>query len=149
MKYVEETVNTKFLDLQIDNHIHWKNYIEQTNPELSAARHVVRSTVHIRKISTLKSIYCAYFHSVIKYGIILWGNSSNSGKILTLQNAIVIIMAGVQPRTSCRNLLKQSEILPAQCHHIQGDSLARGPKLLSIKNYVNQLTDNELTTGYY
>ena len=33
--------------------------------------------------------------------------------------------------------------------HIQGDSLARGPKLLSIKNYVNQLTDDELITGYY
>ena len=32
---------------------------------------------------------------------------------------------------------------------IQGDSLARGPKLLSIRNYVNQLTDDELTTGYY
>jgi len=32
---------------------------------------------------------------------------------------------------------------------IQGDSLAKGPKLLSIKNYVNQLTDGELTTGYY
>ena len=31
----------------------------------------------------------------------------------------------------------------------QVDSLARGPKLLSIKNYVNQLTDDELTTGYY
>ena len=34
-------------------------------------------------------------------------------------------------------------------HNIQGDSLARGPKLLSIKSYVNQLTDDELTTGYY
>ena len=32
---------------------------------------------------------------------------------------------------------------------IQSDSHAKGPKLLSIKNYVNQLTDNELTTGYY
>ena len=35
---------------------------------------------------------------------------------------------------------------------VQGDSLSRGPKLLSIKNYVmfvNQLTDDELTTGYY
>ena len=33
--------------------------------------------------------------------------------------------------------------------NIQDDSLARGPKLLSIKNYVNQLTDDKLTTGYY
>ena len=32
---------------------------------------------------------------------------------------------------------------------IQGDSLARGRKILSIKNYVNQLTDDKLTTGYY
>ena len=32
---------------------------------------------------------------------------------------------------------------------IQGDSLARGPKLLSIKNYVNQLMNDELTAGYY
>jgi len=32
---------------------------------------------------------------------------------------------------------------------IQNDSLARGLKLLSIKNYVNQLTDDDLTTGFY
>ena len=32
---------------------------------------------------------------------------------------------------------------------ILGNSLTRGPKLLSIKNYVNQLTDDEQTTGYY
>jgi len=35
---------------------------------------------------------------------------------------------------------------------IQGDSLARGPKLayLQISNeFLNQLTDDELTTGYY
>ena len=34
-------------------------------------------------------------------------------------------------------------------NYIQGDSVARSPKLLSIKNYVNQLTDDELTSGYY
>ena len=38
---------------------------------------------------------------------------------------------------------------PYKWKHIQVDSLARGPKLLSIKNYVNQLTGDELTTGYY
>ena len=36
--------------------------------------------------------------------------------------------------------------------NILGDSLTRGPKLLSIKHYVmfvNQLTDDELTTRYH
>jgi hypothetical protein len=38
------------------------------------------------------------------------------------------------------------------CAIVQGDSLARGPKLVYIQifnEFVNQLTDDELTTGYY
>ena len=27
--YIEETMNSEFLGLQINNHTHWKNYIEQ------------------------------------------------------------------------------------------------------------------------
>ena len=52
--------------------------------------------VHISNINTLKSYYYAYIHSVIKYGIFFGGNSSNSGKISTLQKKIVRIMAGAQ-----------------------------------------------------
>jgi len=38
------------------------------------------STYHISKINTTISIYYAYFHSIIKYGIIL----GNSGKIFSI-----------------------------------------------------------------
>jgi len=55
----------------------------------------------------LKSIYYAFFHSIIKYVIIFGGNSSNSGKIFTLQKKIVRIMAGAQTRTSRRSLFIQ------------------------------------------
>jgi hypothetical protein len=67
-------------------------------PKLSGACYAVRWMGHISNINTLKSIYIAYFHSVIKYGIIFWANSSNSGKIFTLQKKIIRIMAGAQPR---------------------------------------------------
>ena len=80
---MEETVNTKFLGLQTENHIHWKNHMEQIIPKLSAACYTIRLMVHISNINTLKSNYYAYFHSFIKYGVIFWGNSSNSGKIFT------------------------------------------------------------------
>ena len=52
-------------------------------------------------------------------------------------------MFDFSPEQSLCNPLKD------MCYKVQGDSLARGPKLLSIKNYVNQLMDDELTTGYY
>jgi hypothetical protein len=33
-KYIEEIINTKLLGLQIDNHLNWKNHIEQMIPKL-------------------------------------------------------------------------------------------------------------------
>jgi hypothetical protein len=56
VKYMEEIVNTKFLSLQIDNHINWKNHIEKIAPKLSAACYAFRLTVHISNINALKSI---------------------------------------------------------------------------------------------
>ena len=64
---MEEIINTKFLGLEIDNHLNWKNYIEQMIPKLSGACYSVRSIVQISNIIILKSIYYAYFNSIIKY----------------------------------------------------------------------------------
>jgi len=69
-------------------------YTEEMIPKLSKACYATRSMVHISKINTLNSIYYAYFHCIIKYGIILWGNSSNSGRMFTLQKKNIRIMAG-------------------------------------------------------
>ena len=71
-QYTEETSNTTLLGIQIDNHINWKNRTEQMIPKLSAACYAIRSMVCTSNINTLKSIYCAYFNSIIKHGILFW-----------------------------------------------------------------------------
>ena len=124
-KYIEKTENTKFLGLQIDNQINQKNHTEQMIPKLSAACYVVRSMVHIGNTNKLKSIYDTYSHSIINSGKIFWHTSSISGKIFTLQMQIVRIMAGAQPRTSCKSLFKQLEVLPVSCLYI-----------LSLRNFI-------------
>jgi hypothetical protein len=48
-KYTEESVHTKFLGLHIDNHLNWKNHIDQLIPKLGGACCAVRSLLHIRK----------------------------------------------------------------------------------------------------
>jgi hypothetical protein len=108
-EFIEGTANIKFFSLQTDNHLNRKNHIEQMSPNLIWACYAIRLMVHINNIDTLKSIYYVYFHFVIKYGIIFWGNSYNSGKIFTLQKKFFRIMAGAQPRTSYRSLFEQSE----------------------------------------
>jgi hypothetical protein len=117
-KYVEESVNKKFLGLHIDNCLNWKNYIHQLVSKLSGACYALRSVSHISNTDTLKSICFAYFHFRMKYGITFWGNSCYSRKIFTLQKKIIRIMAGVKPRDSCRSFLKRLEILNLSCKYI-------------------------------
>ena len=53
-KYIEETVSTKFLGLDIHNHINWKNHIEQMIPKLSGSCYADRLMVRISNSNTLK-----------------------------------------------------------------------------------------------
>jgi len=66
-KCIEESVNTKFLGLQIDNHLKWKDHNDQ-----------VMHVFHVSNTVNLKIICFAWFRSVIKFVVILEGNSSYS-----------------------------------------------------------------------
>ena len=59
--------------------------------------------------------YFAYFHSVIRYGIIVCGKATNSCK---LQKRVKRIMSGAEPRVSFRGLFRKLEILPVPCQYI-------------------------------
>jgi hypothetical protein len=54
----------------------------------------------------------------MKYGIIFWGNSSDSKKVFTLQKNSVRIMVGIKPQHTRRKLFKKLQILPLPCEYI-------------------------------
>ena len=53
-------------------------------------------------------IYLTHFHAVMEYGIIFWGDSVESKRILKKKNRI---MTGSTSRISCRTLFQKFEIL--------------------------------------
>jgi IS1 family transposase len=75
-------------------------------------------TCIISSIKTLSSQFTSLIFTIVKYGIMFWGNSFNSRKIFTLQKKIIRIMVGAHPRTSCRRLFKNLEILPVPSQYI-------------------------------
>jgi hypothetical protein len=77
-------------------------------PKLSRACYAIRSMSHINSTDTFKSIYFAYFHSIMKYGIIFWSNYPKSKMMFTLQKRTIIIIA----------IHRTIEILPLPCEHI-------------------------------
>jgi len=66
----------------------------------------------------LKAVYHSNFHSLISYGIIVWGNSAYSPHIFRLQKKAIRIITGSRPRDSCRELLKHLRILPLHSQYI-------------------------------
>jgi hypothetical protein len=52
-KYIQESVNTKFLGFKIDNRLNWTNHIDKLVPKLSGACCAVRSMLHVSDTDTL------------------------------------------------------------------------------------------------
>jgi hypothetical protein len=73
-----EATNIKFLGLELGKHMNWKNHIVNIVQKISTRCYAVRAVYHFHSLTTLKMVYFAYFHSIMEYGIIFWGNSTES-----------------------------------------------------------------------
>jgi len=124
---IKEVTNINFLGLELDNHKNWKNHDIKILPKLSRACYAVRAMYPIRCMNMLKMIYFAYFHSIIHYGIIFGGNSTECKKVFLAQKKIIRITTGSRPRTSCKPLFQSLRILTVPSQYI-----------LSLMNFVLQ-----------
>ena len=63
-------------------------------------------------LEAMRVIYLAYFHTILSYGIIFWGNSMHSKHIFKIQRRIIRFITNSGIRDSCHDLFKNLEILP-------------------------------------
>jgi hypothetical protein len=66
----------------------------------------------------LRTIYFSYFHSILSYGIIFWGNSVHSSNIFKIQKKTIRIIMNANNRDSCHQLFKILNILPLKSQYI-------------------------------
>jgi len=96
INYMNTTItnipSVKFLGLLVDNTLSWDRHINHIASKLSSACYAVRTLTPLLSKNALKMLYFSYAHSIISYGIIFWGNSTNSIKIFRLQKKIIRIM---------------------------------------------------------
>jgi hypothetical protein len=117
-KLISKALDTKFLGIHVDSTLSWKIHIEQIINKLSSACYAMRSIKPLMSQETLKIVYYAYFHSIVNYGLIFWGNSSHSVTIFKIQKNIIRIITGCRSRDSCRDLFKNIKILSLQSQYI-------------------------------
>jgi hypothetical protein len=62
----------------------WKNHIDEFKVKLSKACYADRSLRPFVSHESLRMIYYLYFHTLMSYGILFWGNSAHSINIFEL-----------------------------------------------------------------
>ena len=87
-------------------------------PKLSSASFALKVVKPFLSLDSLKMVYYSYFHFVMTYGLIFWGNSHHSNIIFGLQKRSFRIIVGIRGRDSCREHFKTLKILPLQSQYI-------------------------------
>jgi len=93
----------------------WKPHIDFLLHKLGNACFVLRRLSHVLGSDAIRTAYYFYFHSLIKHGIISWGNSTNTNEVFILQKRMIRIMMGISSRSSYRGLYKKLDLLPVTC----------------------------------
>jgi len=122
MLHINKTTVTvksiKFLGLNIDTILNWKLHISDLKPRLNKACYAIRSIKPFMSSAVLKSVYYLYAHSIMSYGLIVWGNSTDSDELFKIQKRIIRIIMNSNKNASCKELLKKLNILPLQSKYI-------------------------------
>jgi hypothetical protein len=81
---LHEESHIKFLGTEIDKSLNWKTQIKSMLPRLGKACFAIRNMKLYSNIATLRMIY-----SLMRYGIVFCGNSTEAKKIFLLQKKAI------------------------------------------------------------
>lgn len=115
---ISSVESAKFLGMVIDNRLKWKPHITELHSKLSKALFALRIVTNIIDFSTSLTVYHGYFMSLARYGIVFWGNSSDSKAIFKLQKKAIRIISKAKFSDSCRPLFRSLKLLPLPAVYI-------------------------------
>ncbi|KAG8276518.1 hypothetical protein J6590_108834 [Homalodisca vitripennis] len=101
---VQAASEAKYLGVTIDEDLKWTTHIDNLCRKLGTGLYVVKRIKSISDVPSAKTAYFALFESNLRYGLLVWGNSSagNLQRVLVTQKKAVRTLADLQPRESCR-----------------------------------------------
>lgn len=107
-----QTVNSvKFLGVYLDSELNWRQHITQLRSKLAKNIYLLRNLSRLSSIETVITAYYGCVYSVLKYGVMFWGYSTDSVIIFRLQKRCLRAMFNLRKTTSCSDYFQQHKIL--------------------------------------
>jgi hypothetical protein len=129
--------NVRFLGMELDCQLNWKQYTEKYLKKLNMACFIIWKLQALVSEQILLMIYFSYSQSQREYGIIIWGSSLVMRTLLLAQKRVIRVLLRLGPRYSCREGFKRLGILTVPSLYIY-------PMLMSVKNHKFHLTNNSI-----
>ncbi|CAH2211691.1 jg6806, partial [Pararge aegeria aegeria] len=109
---------TEFLGITIDSKLQWGPHINKLANRLSSAAFAVKKIRMLTDIETARLVYFSYFHSIMSYGILLWGNAADINTIFVLQKRAIRAIYNLGPKDSLRCKFKEIKIMTVASQYI-------------------------------
>ena len=90
----------------------------ELSTKLSKTCYAIRTIKTFMTFNVLRTVYFSYFHSLLSYGIIFWGNLHLSANIFKIHKRIIRIITNKGKRYSCWQLFKTLQILTVPSQYI-------------------------------
>lgn len=109
--FIKSIDHIKFLGIIIDSKLIWNKHIDTLVGKLKSAVYAIKTIRQLSDIKSAKTVYHAYFHSIMSYGILAWGNASDSSRIFILQKRAIRSILFMKNIESCRDKFKELGIM--------------------------------------
>lgn len=109
---IERVEKISFLGIILDQHVNWKAHCQMVCTKIDKYVFVLRRIVNISTLEAGKMAYHSYVCSNLRYGLILWGNSTNINLVFLAQKKALRALCGINDSTvSCRPYFKKLKLL--------------------------------------
>ena len=109
---IERVDNYKFLGMNINENLNWKNHMLDILSKIQRNLGIVRKTARFLNRNSLFQLYHSLILSHIRRGIIVWyhGNVALKKKIQACANKFLRIIFFLKPRDSVREIMKENKL---------------------------------------
>lgn len=108
---IEEVNSFKLLGITLDTHLHWKDHIDNVKSKLSQFIYAIKILKSNTKLECALTAYYAYAYAWFRYGIIMWGHSTDASDLFIIQKKMLRIILNLKQRVSCRPFFTNLNLL--------------------------------------
>ena len=86
---IQRVAETNFLGVMIDEHCNWKSQVQKVCKTVNKFVYALKKISSVTSIETAIMVYHSYICSVFRYGIVLWGNSTDIQRVFLAQKKCI------------------------------------------------------------